>query len=282
MMYLKKHRTQLKLLIFLIFATVVSSCSESENENAVNSKEVSKEISQANIEVTAKSTNESVVNKSASPSQQTENEEFDYQALRYKITYKKANFSEIRKSLTEKNAGGLSNTMHALYSMRWNRRGRTLLYDLWNMKTDLYPELTWKEISKPPVRIALASTIHRMQSEKFLDHPDTYIYKKYIRTYKYDDHEFIRAQVVIALGLAGDPADVPYLKEMAEGDNKYVRQSSITALGLMNNKQASDALVELFKKNENNPIGKLILGVLKEAYDLHPRYRVSDEAGKES
>ena len=201
----------------------------------------------------------------------------DYQLLRNKITYGKADYADVLSSLTEENAGGLTNTVHALYSMRWQRKVLHLIYDLWDLKTDLYPELNWKQIEKPPVRIALASTILRIQNLNALAHPDSHMYKEYIRSHKYDEHEFNRAQVVVALGLAGDPVDVPYLKEMAAANNHYVTQSAITGLGLMKNKQASDALIELFNKYRNDARGNLILEMLAKAYNLHPTNLKTDE-----
>ncbi len=198
--------------------------------------------------------------------------EYEQQTLLQKIAFGQASFFEIRKSLSQTDIAALSNTIHALYAMRWNRQVQHLLRHLWNMNTEIYPELAWDEISKPPVRIALASTIFRIQSLDTLAHYDLQQYKSYIRAHKYDEHEFHRAQVAVALGLAGDPVDVPYLIEMASSDNHYVIQSAITALGLMNDKQASDGLIALYKqfRQDDSNRADLILDVLKKGYDLHP------------
>ena len=45
----------------------------------------------------------------------------DYHELREKITFGKATFAEVRQALTEPNVVNLTNTLHALYSMRWHR-----------------------------------------------------------------------------------------------------------------------------------------------------------------
>ena len=157
--------------------------------------------------------------------------------------------------------------MHALYSMRWHRGVIHLLYDMWDMKKDKYPELSWDIIDKAPARIALASTICRIQltgKEKYLE---------YIRSHEHDRHEFHRAQVVIALGLNGDPADVDYIKGMADGDDVYVAQSAITALSLMGHRKASDAMIDLWFKYRGTPRGNLIQQLLKQAYNLTPHER---------
>jgi hypothetical protein len=187
-------------------------------------------------------------------------EQFD---LLQKITHGDATLPEIRTVLSNTNdVAGLTNTMHMLYSMRLHRPIGRLLNDLWNLNKTNYPELAWEHLQKVPVRIALASTINRIQIFKAEQ------YKNFIREHKYDEHEFHRAQVVISLGLNGDPVDVAYIKEMAEGDNVYVSQSAITALGLMAHPQARNALMELARKYTDDDRGKLIREVFKSAYPV--------------
>jgi len=191
-------------------------------------------------------------------------QEKHFDALHSKIASGTASFKEIRQALSDRNVAALTNTVHALYSMRIHRHVHKLLYDMWNLKKEKHPDLSWDLIAKAPTRIALASTINRIQIS------ETHEYKDYIRSHKYDDHEFHRAQVVVALGLNGDPVDVPYLKEMGSSDNNYVIQSAITGLAFMNNIQARDALVNIWKEFQEDPRADLILGVLAKAYDWVP------------
>jgi HEAT repeat protein len=86
----------------------------------------------------------------------------------------------------------------------------------------------------------------------------------------YDDHEFHRAQVVVALGLNGDPDDVEYIKEMANGDNHYVTQSAISSLAIVGHVKAKDAMIELYEKHRGTARGRLILDLLKKAYKWQP------------
>ena len=48
-----------------------------------------------------------------------------------KITFGNANFSEVREALTEPDILNLTNTLHALYSMRWHRAVLHLLQNIW-------------------------------------------------------------------------------------------------------------------------------------------------------
>lgn len=188
----------------------------------------------------------------------------NFEALHKKITYGTATYKEVLQALADHNVAALTNTIHALYSMRIYRNVHHLLYDMWNMEKDKHPELSWDLIAKAPARIALASTINRIQIK------DTHEFKEYIRSHRDDEHEFHRAQVVVALGLNGDPVDIPYLQEMANRDNVYVAQSAITGLAFMNNIPARDALVEIWKGFKDAPRGDLILEVLERAYDWVP------------
>ena len=195
----------------------------------------------------------------------------DYQALRQKVTYGQADMSDIYQALTEKDVVGLTNTMHGLYSMRWHRAIYYLFQDLWHLNKNKYPDFAWDYLEKTPVRLALASTINRAQIF------DTEEFKAFIRAHKYDEHEFHRAQVVIALGLNGDPDDVAYLNEMADSDNVYVSQTAITSLGIAGHPKAQHALENLWIKYQGTPRGDLIQSVLDRAYHVHPETRHKNE-----
>jgi len=183
--------------------------------------------------------------------------------LQQKITYGNATLIEVKQALSNtSDVAGLTNTLHAMYSMRWHRGVINLLDDVWANKNTKVPELAWDALSKVPARIALASTINRIRS---MNQPE---YLEYIRSHRYDEHEFHRAQVVISLGLNGDPIDVAYLQEMAEGDNVYVAQSAITALGILVHPKSKEALSTLSQKYVDDDRGRLIREVFQKAYPV--------------
>lgn len=183
-----------------------------------------------------------------------------YQLLQ-KITYGNATFNDVLTALSDTDdVGYLTSVLHALYTMRWHRGVIKILDDLWLQQTKNYPGLAWEFLNKTPTRIAIASTLTRI---RVFDNQE---YKKYIREHKYDDHEFHRAQVVIALGLNADPVDTSYIKEMADAENIYVAQSAITSLAIMGSPQARDVLYELAKKFSGTDRGRLIREVILQAY----------------
>ncbi len=188
----------------------------------------------------------------------------EYVRLHRAIAYGSATLAEVRRALTQRDAGALSNTMHALYTMRWHRGVLHLLNDAWRLKKDKYPELAWDLLAKAPVRIALASTINRILVV------GTGEYRDYIRSHGNDAHEFNRAQVAVALGFNSDSADVPLLREMADGDVPYVVQTAATGLALMNNREAEMALLELELKYRAKPRGGLFADLLRHVYRRTP------------
>lgn len=181
--------------------------------------------------------------------------------LRRKIMYGQATLAEVRKALTDPDIGALTNTVHGLYSMRGHRGVYKLVYELWALDKSNYPELQWRQFAKPPVRLALASTLIRIQPY------DNGEYVDYLRAHRRDEHEFHRAQVVIGLAFKAAPEDVPYIYEMAAGDNAFVAQSAITALGVMNIPPAKDALIRLLQERGNDPRVQITKEVLRRAYD---------------
>jgi len=190
----------------------------------------------------------------------SENTTSEYSKLREKITFGKATFDEVREALTEPNVVGLTNTIHALYSMRWHRAVLHLYQHIWDRKREKYPELAWDLLEKIPPRIALASTINRVRIF------NTEEYKAFIRTHRYSDHEFIRAQVVVSLGLNGDPDDIEYLVKMVHSHNDYVIQTAITSLAFLGHQNAKEAMIELEEEYRDGPRGKLLRELLKYAY----------------
>jgi hypothetical protein len=186
----------------------------------------------------------------------------DEQRLKIALLLGHATLADVRLALTERNVSLLTNTLHALFAMRWHRGVWHLLDDIWADKREAWPELSWDLLEKPPARIALASTLIRIKIV------DTREYQDYIRSQKDAKHEFVRAQVAVALGFNGDPDDIPLLRQFAQGDNPYVAQSAITGLGLMDNALAKQTLIELhdiFKDKEPGR-SKLIANVLDAAY----------------
>ncbi len=188
----------------------------------------------------------------------------DYDKLREKITLGKATFAEVREALTEPNVVNLTNTLHALYSMRWHRAVLHLYQNIWDRKREQYPELAWGLLEKIPPRIALASTINRVRIF------NTEEYKAFIRSHRYADHEFIRAQVVVSLGLNGDPNDIEYLVKMVHSTNHYVVQTAMTSLALLGHVRAKEAMIILEKTYRDEPRGKLLRELLKHAYRWEP------------
>lgn len=189
---------------------------------------------------------------------------YDYNRLRKNITAGRATLADARRAMTDTDPVSLSNSIHASYTMRRHRGVVNLLDGMWELKQEKYPELAWKLIAKPPARIAIANVINRARIVK------TEPYVEYIRSFKDAEHEFIRAQVSIALGFNGELADLPYLKEMSDGDNHYVAQSAITALTLFGSNEARDVLIELADKHAGTPRGELMTQLLRKVYQWSP------------
>ena len=188
----------------------------------------------------------------------------NYLFIQRKIMVGQATLGEVRQALTDTDIGALTNTVHGLYSMRWHRGVYNLLHDMWTLKKDTAPEINWAQIEKAPVRLALASTLIRVEPFKNDD------YLEYLREHRHDEHEFHRAQVVIGLGFKAAIEDVDYIYEMADGNNPFVAQSAITALAIMDIAPARDALIRLLKKWGTDPRGTIIEDVLRQAYHWPP------------
>ncbi len=196
--------------------------------------------------------------------QPKEKPRYDYDKLRQRITYGRATLADARRAMTDPDPVSLSNSIHAFYIMRRHRPVVHLLNGMWALNEEKYPELAWDQIAKPPARIALASTLNRIRIVK------TEPYQQYIRLHKNAAHEFIRAQVSVALGFNGDAVDLPYLKAMSSGDNHYVAQSAITALSVFGGERARDILIELAEKYRGTPRGDLMTEMLRSAYRWPP------------
>jgi HEAT repeat protein len=127
------------------------------------------------------------------------------------------------------------------------------------------------QIAKPPARVALASTLNRIRIV------DAQPFQAYIRSQRYHEHEFVRAQVAVALGFNGDSNDLAYLREMSDGDNHYVAQSAITGLSVFGGNKARDILIELSQKHRGTARGDLMNEMLRKAYRWLPPQR--EQAG---
>lgn len=188
----------------------------------------------------------------------------NYKLLQQKIMSGTALLFDVKQALTEKDVGSLTNTVHALYIMRWHRGVYNLLDDMWALKKEEHPGLAWDLLEKPPVRLALASTINRVK----IIRTDEQL--EYIRAHKDDEHEFHRAQVVVALGMNGEPDDIEYIKSMAMADNHYVAQSALSGLALMGGEKAKYAMAEVWKEFQGTKRGDLAKELIQKVYKVTP------------
>ncbi|MFP6782635.1 MAG: HEAT repeat domain-containing protein [Gammaproteobacteria bacterium] len=189
---------------------------------------------------------------------------YDYKQLRHGVMTGRASLADARRLMTDPDPASLSNSIHSFYTMRRHRGVIHLLDGMWNKREEKYPELNWEAVAKPPARIALASTINRISVV------GTDMQKTYIRAHKSHPHEFVRAQVVVALGFNGEVIDLPYLREMCDGDNHYVAQSAITGLSLFGGEKAKNILIEMGEKHVGTPRGNLIYEMLQRGYHWSP------------
>ena len=188
----------------------------------------------------------------------------DYPLLQKKIMSGSALLFDVKQALTETDVGSLTNTMHGLYAMRWHRGVYNLLDDMWKLDKKEHPDFAWELLEKPPVRIALASTINRIK----IINTDEQL--EYIRNHKNDEHEFHRAQVVVALGMNGEAGDIDYIKTMAMSDNPYVAQSALSGLALMGGDKAKHALAEVWKEFKDTKRGDLAEQLIQKVYNVSP------------
>ncbi len=192
----------------------------------------------------------------------------EYRLLFRKMLAGAATLAETRTALTDPNLRALTNTVNALYAMAWHRGVLYLMRDIWQLNKEKYPELNWALLERPPVRLALANVINRLQTDdqnpQFLD---------YIRRFQQDANDFNRAQAIIALGYHGDVADIDYIRSHVDNKNPYLTQTAVTALALMQNEQARQVLLALEKEYTGQPLGTLIHDMLEEAYGQPPAPR---------
>ncbi len=244
-------------LLFVSFVLCsLTSCTDEQDKNKTTPNSITTVTGQeTNIADTAA---EKQIEQ-ASPGTKT-----NYAVLQKKIIYGAAKLADVKLALTEKDVGSLTNTVHGLYSMRWHRGVYNLLDDMWDLNKEKHPDLAWELLEKAPVRIALASTINRTKIV------NTEEQKEYIRAHKYDDHEFHRAQVVVALGMNGEVSDIEYIKSMASGDNHYVAQSAISGLALMGGNEAKYALAEIWRNFQGTKRGELAKTLIQKVYNQTP------------
>ncbi|NKB37813.1 MAG: hypothetical protein GKR93_11685 [Gammaproteobacteria bacterium] len=110
----------------LLFVLSLCSCSEDKNPNTGQS--------QSNIQSDA--------------AKQRPAPNVEIEAAKKLIIYGNATIAQVRLALTEKDTAELTNTIHALFSMRWHRGVYKLLYKMWEMSVGDYPELNWEAIGK--------------------------------------------------------------------------------------------------------------------------------------
>ena len=178
-----------------------------------------------------------------------------------KVIAKKATIQEIQRSLSLNKPGDVANIMHALYSMRHSPIVRNLLRDLWYENQQAREQIPWQRLRSPVIRVALASTIHRI----FPGVSDEFV--SYIRAQGQHQSFLVRAQVAIALGLSGEPQDVALLASYLDGESDYVADSAVVGLAYMYNQEAKQSLIQAIKRVKDKKRLDLIREALLRTYN---------------
>lgn len=158
---------------------------------------------------------------------------------RERIRLQEATREEVLDALEEDEVRGLANTVHVLYFMAGAGWVRDLLQALWEQDLRAYPTLHWGRLSAPAVRVALASTLAR------LDPPGREVFLAYLRQALSDPESFVRAQAAVGLGLSGTDEDAPRIEALARGGGPYDAEAAVKALAILGTEAGRAALLRL-------------------------------------
>ncbi len=182
-----------------------------------------------------------------------------YDNLQLRLAAGGVDMSELRWALTDPDVTALTKTTHLLPAMAWHRSALYLIDDLWALKSEKYPELNWRLIAEPPVRIALASTLARLQKE---DKKTEYI--DYINRFRDDPDPFNQLQVIIAMGYMRDSGNTDYLASRLNSASPLIVKNAISALASLGEGPARNIVVELGKTHHDETMRLFINKVLAE------------------
>jgi hypothetical protein len=140
----------------------------------------------------------------------------------------------------------LYNTISWLIIKRGDADIMGFLEAVWGGDKARYPDLAWQTIETPTVRVALAQTLAQV-------YPKNQSYKAYILKALDDSDHFVRSRAALALGVLGDPADIPKLETMARTADSRGSDMAIAALASMRRSDATAALDRLKKDFAADP-----------------------------
>lgn len=169
-------------------------------------------------------------------------QQYSYDALQNRIIRGQAKFEEILYALTDDQPSRLSNVFHSLSLYRDDNRIFVLLTDIWKDNRTDHPELSWAAMSDPHARVALATTLARIDKDNYSG------YYSYVMLNVQNDDSEVRANSAIGLGFIGGDQDIGTLREMIISDPiTGVAANAATALILIGTKAAEDALEGLLE-----------------------------------
>jgi len=148
---------------------------------------------------------------------------------------------EVKKRLREPREDYLYNTISWLIIRRDDPQIMELLKTVWARDKSGYPDLAWSELGSPVVRVALAQTLAQV-------YPKNQSYKAYILKALDDRDPFVQSRAALALGVLGDPTDIPKLETMVRAADKHASEMAIVALASMRRSDANAALERLKKE----------------------------------
>ena len=144
-----------------------------------------------------------------------------------------------------------------------------LLVDLWDRRTDRYPELDWGLLDRENIRVELADVLADASRKNRVEVTLEPLLKQFRQSAMFAQDELVQRKAITNIGLFDDPIDVPLLLQITLSENELIHLAGVGALAAMCNAEARDALATLL---ETAPVDRAahlheIAEGFEEAYD---------------
>lgn len=151
---------------------------------------------------------------------------------------------KLTKVLNSENKDWILETLNTVKGMRYQGDILVFLKDLWDGERAKHPNLSWKTVNSPIVRIEIANVLLQARRNRRIEIDKTPI-QKYLRERTFNSDRQVKMNAVLALGILGDVRDIPRMVELAGTEEMGVFRASVLALASICGEEAQNALDKL-------------------------------------
>jgi hypothetical protein len=171
---------------------------------------------------------------------------------------------QVLSSIRTGNLDAIKTTLNQIKGMAYPQDILPVMQDIWDGKSDQYPDLPWRVLKSDIVRTEVADILLQAHYNGLIKINVASIREYLLKEIRNSDSETART-ALLALAPLDDAADVPALVDIAKQFDPHTYRAAVITLARMCNPKASEGLKTVLNASPSSDVRKGIEDVMRHA-----------------